>query len=275
MGRGKRGNHQSFETSDTYKMKKILVRFDDICPTMDFHQFQIAMELMDKHNVKPLLGVIPDCQDPGLMLGEAHSDFWSFVKSLQAKGYTVAMHGSVHVFDNHARGMVVSRWDSEFAGHPYEVQLKKIRKGKEILESHGIYTDIFFAPGHSYDSNTLKALAACGFKYMSDGKSEKPYERYGVKCIPCRSGGVPGMRFGEYHTAVLHAHEWARPEGKRCYNQFVNLLNNHKQEIVTWNEYIKRPLGNQLVQRMNEYFYVRYQRHLYPLLGKILKIIKR
>ena len=256
-------------------MKKVLVRFDDICPTMNFHQFHIAMELMDKNGVKPLIGVIPDCQDPDLQIEEPYEYFWEFVKELQAKGYTVAMHGNVHVFDNHARGMVVSRWDSEFAGHPYEVQLEKIRKGKDILESHGIHTVIFFAPGHSYDANTLRALSACGFKYMSDGKSSKPYTRYGVTCIPCRSGGVPGMRFGTYHTAVLHAHEWAMESGKKCYTQFVNLLNNYQSEIVTWDEYVSRPCGNTVIQRLNEWLYVRYQRHLYPLFGKLIRIIRR
>lgn len=256
-------------------MKKILVRFDDICPTMNFHQFQIAMEQMDKNGVKPLIGVIPDCQDPDLQIEEPHVDFWEFVKELQAKGYTVAMHGSVHVFDNHARGTIVNRWDSEFAGHPYEIQLQKIRKGKEILESHGIHTDIFFAPGHSYDNNTLKALYACGFKYISDGKSAKPYTSYGVTCIPCRSGGVPGMRFGTYHTAVLHAHEWAMVSGKKCYTQFMNLLTNHRSEIVTWDEYVSRPCGNAIVQRLIEWLYVQYQRHLYPMLGKLIRFVRR
>lgn len=256
-------------------MKKILVRFDDICPTMNFHQFQIAMEQMDKYGVKPLIGVIPDCQDPDLQIEEPHEDFWELVKELQAKGNTVAMHGSVHVFDNHARGMVVSRWDSEFAGHPYDIQVEKIRKGKEKLESHGIHTDIFFAPGHSYDKNTLRALAACGFKYISDGKSAKPYTSYGVTCIPCRSGGVPGMRFGTYHTVVLHAHEWAMVSGKKCYTQFMNLLTNHHSEIVTWDEYVSRPCGNAIVQRLNEWLYVQYQRHLYPMLGKLIRFVRR
>ena len=50
---------------------------------------------------------------------------------------------------------------------------EKIKKGKEILESHNVYTDVFFAPSHSYDDNTLRALSKCGFKYISDGYSKK------------------------------------------------------------------------------------------------------
>lgn len=256
-------------------MKRILLRIDDICPTMDFHQFQIAMELMDKYNVKPLLGVVPDCQDPDLQIEPAHSNFWEFVKELQDKGYTIAMHGYIHVFDNHARGIVVKRWDSEFAGHPYEVQLEKIRKGKEILESHGIHTDIFFAPGHSYDENTLKALAACGFKYMSDGLSCKPYNLHGIICIPARSAGMPRLSSGTTHTAVFHVHEWVREDKKYCYRQFVDLINKHHKEILAWDEFINVPNGNLFIQRTNERMHVLFNRHIKPVLSKIISFIKR
>lgn len=256
-------------------MKRILVRIDDICPTMNFHQFKIAMELMDKYNVKPLLGVVPDCKDPDLQIEPEHSDFWDFVKELQNKGYTIAMHGYIHVFDNHARGIVVNRWDSEFAGHPYEVQQEKIRKGKETLESHGIYTDVFFAPGHSYDENTLKALATCGFKYMSDGLSCKPYIWHGITCIPVRSGGMPRLTFGTTHTAVFHVHEWVREDKKYCYNQFVNLINNHHNEILTWDEFINVPKGNLLIQRTYERLHVFFNRHIKPVLSNIISLMRR
>ena len=256
-------------------MKRILLRIDDICPTMDFHQFQIAMELMDKYNVKPLVGVVPDGQDPDLQIEPAHSNFWEFVKELQDKGYTIAMHGYIHVFDNHARGIVVKRWDSEFAGHPYEVQLEKIRKGKEILESHNIHTDIFFAPGHSYDENTLKALAACGFKYMSDGLSCKPYSLHGIICIPARSAGMPRLSSGTTHTAVFHVHEWVREDKKYCYRQFVDLINKHHKEILAWDEFINVPNGNLFIQRTNEKMHVLFNRHIKPVLSKIISFIKR
>lgn len=256
-------------------MKRILLRIDDICPTMDFHQFQIAMELMDKYNVKPLLGVVPDCQDTDLQIEPAHSDFWEFVKGLQDKGYTIAMHGYIHVFDNHARGIVVKRWDSEFAGHPYEVQLEKIRKGKEILESHGIHTDIFFAPGHSYDENTLKALAVCGFKYMSDGLSYKPYRWHGITCVPARSGGMPRLTFGTTHTAVFHVHEWTREDKRYCQRQFVDLVKNHSKEILTWDKFVDAPVGNRFIQRIYERMNVLMNRYVRPLLSKTLLFIRR
>lgn len=123
--------------------RKILVRFDDICPTMDFANFNEAVNLMDKYGIKPLIGVIPECKDKDLEIEPAHADFWDYVKSLQAKGYTVAMHGVNHVFCSQHRGIVTKRIGSEFAGLPLDVQVEMIRKGKEILNAHGIYTESF------------------------------------------------------------------------------------------------------------------------------------
>lgn len=87
---------------------QILVRFDDICPTMNFEQFGRAMEVMDKYNIKPLIGVIPDCCDPELMIDTPKEDYWDFLKHLQSKGYTIAMHGYRHAYTSAKRGLVNS-----------------------------------------------------------------------------------------------------------------------------------------------------------------------
>lgn len=56
-------------------MRKILVRFDDICPTMDWSQWNRAMKILKLYHVKPLIGVIPDCQDPDLLIDPPQRDF--------------------------------------------------------------------------------------------------------------------------------------------------------------------------------------------------------
>ena len=56
--------------------KKILIRFDDICPTMDYKQWNKAVEVLDKYHIKPLIGVIPDCKDPELSIESPREDFW-------------------------------------------------------------------------------------------------------------------------------------------------------------------------------------------------------
>ena len=112
-------------------MRKILVRFDDICPTMDWNQWNRAMKILKLYHVKPLIGVIPDCQDPDLLIDLPRRDFWDYLKALQADGFAIAMHGYLHLYDTNAQGIVNGTSLSEFAGHSYEEQYEKIRKGKK------------------------------------------------------------------------------------------------------------------------------------------------
>lgn len=257
------------------KKRRILVRFDDICPTMDFVQFERALDVMRKHSVKPLLGVIPDCRDTELQIEPFHEDFWEYVKMLQKEGCTLAMHGYTHVYDSSCRGLVSGGLRSEFAGHTYEEQYERIKKGKEVLQRHGINTDIFFAPAHSYDRNTLKALAANGFRCMSDGKSSKPVYREGILCIPCRSSGCPRIRKSGYYTAVFHAHEWARAEKADGYEQLRSLCKAYEQDIAGFDEFNDRRGSHGVSGRMEEWIYVRFQRHIRPLLSKVKHNILR
>lgn len=247
----------------------ILIRFDDIYPTMNWSEWKRAITILDRYNVKPLIGVIPQCQDNELMIDEARNDFWNYIKELQCKGYTVAMHGFLHKYDTNTHGIVNITPHSEFAGHTYEDQYEKIRKGKEILNGHGIFTDIFFAPSHSYDENTLRALAANGFKYISDGKSSRPFMRQGILCIPCRSSGCPKIRRKGYYTAVFHAHEWVRPDKADGYRNLEELCQKYTNDIVDFDEYVKRKSGNPQWQKLNERVFLVWEYKMKPVLRKI------
>lgn len=254
--------------------RKILVRFDDICPTMDWTQWDKAVSILEQFQIKPLLGVIPNCLDTELQIDPPREDFWQYLLRLQKKGYVLAMHGSEHLYDSCQRGLVNMGRVSEFAGHSYEVQKAKIQKGKEILESHGIYTDIFFAPSHSYDKNTLRALAVNGFRYVSDGMSEKPFVREGVICLPCRSSGVPRIKGNGYYTAVFHAHEWVRPDKAVGYEALKSLCRDYTAEIVDFDTYRDQPMGNPHVQSVIEKIFLVWRRKIKPVASKIKWKIK-
>lgn len=185
------------------------------------------------------------------------------------------MHGYQHVFDINAKSLVSNGLISEFAGHPYEVQLEKIKKGKEIMESHGIYTDVFFAPAHSYDDNTLKTLSACGFKYISDGKSSKPYYREGIICIPCRSNGIPKIGTNGFYTAVNHAHQWVREDKKNEYVCLQRLCENYKRDFISFDEFKNWPCGWSPWQRKDEQLYMYYRKRIVPHLVKIKHAIEK
>lgn len=252
--------------------RKILLRFDDICPTMNWEQWEKAKQMMDKAGVTALLGVVPDCTDPDLKIDAPRTDFWEYIKNLQNQGYTIAMHGYHHQFEIKADGLVTKNKISEFAGLPYERQLEKIKKGKDILNSHGIVTDVFFAPAHSYDDNTLRALSACGFKYVSDGLSSKPYMRQGIKLLPCRSGGIPRMeKKSGFVTSVIHAHEWERVEKRGEFEKFDKLLKVYNKDVVNFDLFREWNKGSIVVQRNVELLYMTVRDIIAPKLFKALK----
>lgn len=255
--------------------KKILVRCDDICPTMDFARFEQAREVFRRFGIKPLLGIIPDCQDADLKLEPAHEEFWSYMLELQGEGYTLAMHGEQHRFDSNVRGKVNLGFQSEFAGHTLEEQVEKIRKGKEILKSHGIETKIFFAPAHSYDDNTLQALFENGFLYMSDGWSKKPYRKNGIICLPCRTGGIPQIKKDGYYTVVLHAHEWNIPQKADAFDRFVALCEANEGSFVDFHEFADRKCGISRIEQLEEALVVLWRRQLYPMARQLYHKIKR
>ena len=238
-------------------MKKCLIRFDDICPTMDWEQFDKAMELMHKFKIKPLLGIVPDNNDPDLIIDSPRGDFWEKMRELQNNGFAIAMHGYHHVYDKkYPLTSVCGLKHSEFAGNSYANQYEKIKKGKALLNEHGIDTDVFFAPAHTYDTNTLKALRDNGFRYLSDGKASAPYKQYGIVCIPCRSTSVPIVGENGYYTAVCHPSEWRRPDKKNDYELLVEFCENYGKYIVGFDEMKTDPLQGIIEAKLNEKYYI-------------------
>ena len=142
------------------------------------------------------------------------------------------------------------------------------------MESHGIRTNIFFAPSHSYDKNTLKALYNCGFRIISDGKSKKALLREGILCLPCRSAGCPTIRNRSYYTAIFHAHEWTRTDKMQEFGRFKALCEQHNREIVSFWEYMKQPVGVKLPQVISEKAYLIWEYQMKPVINPMLQLIK-
>jgi predicted deacetylase len=165
-------------------MPKYFFRVDDIHPRMERGRFNKLKDLFLKNQIKPILAVIPDNQDQSLNKGRDDFNFWEEIKELQNKGWTLAVHGYQHKSINKDGGMINIHNESEFVGLSYGEQLEKIKKGKEMLESKGIKTDIFVAPFHSFDENTLMAIKQANFKYIYDGIALWPFRKYGLIWIP-------------------------------------------------------------------------------------------
>lgn len=212
---------------------KIAVRLDDITPDMDWERFLQFKALLDKYQVKPLIGVVPDNRDDNLKGSRqgAPDDFWAYVKELQSQGWSVAMHGYRHIYSTDKGGIFPLNNFSEFAGVSYEEQLRMLAEGKQMLAEKGIETDVFMAPAHSYDNNTLKALKKAGFQKLTDGFGSRPYMWKGLLFYPIsfRLSNTLKKKEG-YSTMVVHAgtieqNEWQTYEGY------------FKKENVNWISY--------------------------------------
>ena len=179
---------------------KYLIRLDDACPTMDAVKWQRMEDLLDAYKVKPMVGIIPHCQDSQLMLDEPDPHFWQKALSWRDKNWTLAMHGYDHCYISD-KGMLGLNpmWErSEFAGVPLEKQREKIRDGIQILKAKGIHPKFFFAPSHTFDNNTLIALREeSDIRIISDTIGRYPYQDSDFWFIPqivghCVKMPIPG-----------------------------------------------------------------------------------
>lgn len=207
----------------------IFIRIDDITADMDWSRFEQVKDILDCYDVKPLIGVVPANEDSNLIRGNVREDYWEYLKSLVDKGWKIALHGYSHVYLTQESGLLGINPFSEFAGVDWDTQRKKILDGKNELLSHGIATDVFMAPGHTFDSNTLRALRDCGFTTITDGLNRAPYIRENILFIPCRLRGY-NVDEGGTDTICLHPNTIS-DEGLRILESFLSQHRNIIEEF--------------------------------------------
>lgn len=230
---------------------KIAIRMDDITPDMDWAKFLRFKELCDLYQVKPLIGVVPDNQDEMLQIDSPREDFWEYIKELQKSGWVIAQHGYCHIYGTKKMGLFPLNQLSEFAGIPYEEQLKTLKTGKELLESHGIYTDIFMAPAHSYDKHTLRALKELGFQKITDGFGKKPYAWKGMQFFPISYKQSSSLKQSKgYTTFVVHTNTMSEAEFER----YEKMFREYRDKWINYAEYLQlEPQTRGLCGHMREY----------------------
>lgn len=213
---------------------KITVRMDDITPDMDWAKFLRFKDILDKHGVKPLIGVVPDNKDKKLKIDLPRKDFWSYIKELRKDGWTIAMHGVHHLYTTRKAGMFPIGNKSELAGLSLDEQDALIREGRRIFRANDIATDIFMAPSHSFDYNTLKALKKNGFNKITDGFGKGPYQKEGMTFYPISvsksrslADGSEGLVTFVYHTNTMDDSD---------FENFEKLFD--KAEVVSYSEYL-------------------------------------
>lgn len=186
---------------------KYLIRLDDACPTMDRAKWQRMFDILDRYDVKPMVGIIPHNEDPKQRIDAPDAGFWNKAKQWEQKGYAIALHGYNHCYisDKGLEGLNPLWSRSEFAGVPLDVQKQKIRDGFEILSEHGVKPKYFFAPSHTFDENTLKALKECtDIRIISDTIATEPYRKGDFVFLPQLGGHCVEMKIKGIWTFCLH-----------------------------------------------------------------------
>ena len=211
---------------------KIIVRFDDICPNMDWEKFfYIKIKLHDL-GIRSLLGVIPENKDKSFLKYPKKEDFFDLIKYYKNYGDSIAQHGTYHKYTSNSPGILKINNRSEFAGHDLDYQYSLIKKGKEILKKNNCWQPIFMAPSHSFDLNTIRALKKLSFESISDGYGFFPYRKKGIEFVPQLSSRPFNTGFG-LATICIHSNNLNKSRVKNL----LDFLSLNRSRIINYEEY--------------------------------------
>lgn len=164
---------------------RYLVRLDDGCPWRDRERWDRLEALLDRHAIRPLVALIPDCRDPEVRPGNEDPHFWARVRAWKAKGWALALHGHTHELGPCRSSLVPLNRYTEFAGRTEADQRAKIRAGWSALVAQGVEPQWWVAPAHTFDRTTLKVLSEeTAIRRISDGLSNRPFLREGFLWVP-------------------------------------------------------------------------------------------
>jgi len=166
------------------KPAQYLLRFDDLCPSVSRGRWERFLPLMEEFALRPILAIVPENRDKDLERSAPDPEFWEKMRTMQAAGATIALHGYRHLCRSRGGSMMPLQRFTEFAGVPMETQRQWIECGASILRGEGLDPRVWVAPRHGFDRNTLRALRSEGIKLLSDGFARVPFVRGGITWIP-------------------------------------------------------------------------------------------
>jgi predicted deacetylase len=169
-------------------------------------------KILTKTGVNPILAVVPDNRDEDLIFDPPDGSFWARVRAWQERGWTIGLHGYQHRYVTQDAGMFGRMHVSEFAGLPLHVQETKLRHALKIFHEQNVFPELWVAPAHSFDANTLAALAKVGLRTISDGYALYPYrDSGGITWIPQQVGRFRNIPVGVW-TVCHHINDWTSRE---------------------------------------------------------------
>lgn len=229
---------------------KYIFRIDDVAPNMNWHNFYRIRDIFIRYEIKPLLGVIPNNQDPFLIgFFESKDSFWEEIRTLhQELKWSIALHGYNHLYSSNKAGILKINRRSEFAGIEEKEQNEKIIFGKLKLEEENLKISAFMAPAHSFDKTTLKVLNNNHINVITDGFGLYPYKRKSIIFIPQLFATPRKMPYGIY-TWCLHPNSLT----DKSIEAIEDFINKNQNFIIPFDE-AKLLLANTLWHHVNNCF---------------------
>ena len=233
-------------------MTKYIMRLDDASEYMDVDKWNHMKKLLDKYNVKPIFGIIPNNKDESLVnIYEKDENFWCKMLDWISNGWVPALHGYEHRYVTQSGGCNPVNARSEFAGLSLEEQSEKISRGYEILKKKGIVPEIFFAPSHTFDRNTLLALKKMTLiRVISDTVANDIYKKDDFWFIPQQSGVVRKLPFKVvtfcYHPNVMDG---------RAFEALEDFLKDNKDKFVVYDRKLLKERRLNVVDKLLRWLY--------------------
>jgi predicted deacetylase len=230
---------------------KYIIRLDDACPTMNWQKWNKIFNILDNYDIKPVIAVIPNNEDESMKIDKYNNNFWNEVRNWKNKNYYIAMHGYNHKYISKNGGLIPMNNQSEFAGVDIKIQKEKIKKGWKIFKENEIIPNIWVAPSHTFDRNTLKILKEeTDIKIISDGIAYYPYNKDGFFWIPQQLWWYEEKKEGVW-TICLHPNNM---NDKQIRNLEVVIKKNLKKFKVNLTELYEKYKNRKLSLNEKIYF---------------------
>lgn len=173
-----------------------LLRLDDASEHWNRENWQRMHDLLAAYGIKPIVAMIPHNEDETLLQYPIDDTYRDTIRDWINEGWTPALHGYNHVYITKSGGMNPVNRFSEFAGVSLDLQREKIARGVEKLkEVLGKEPEIFVAPAHTFDENTLESLRLeSNIRIISDTVANDVYYRDGFYFVPQQSGQVRKLK---------------------------------------------------------------------------------
>lgn len=245
--------------SSIQRNRKYLVRLDDACPYMNRSKWEQVEHILDKYDIKPMVGIIPHNKDAQTMVEAEDPFFWQKAIVWQEKGWSIALHGYNHCYETTSGGINPIHHRSEFAGLPLKQQKEKLVAGYRILSQKGLKPSYFFAPSHTFDAHTIEALKeTTPIRLISDDIGRYPYQYDSdVVLIPCQMGRFRDIPWNGYWTFCFHPNDMS----SEAMEEFETFIAKHHEKFIDYSHIpTDKPGEKRIVDKLMSHFYFMLRR---------------